>query len=197
MANPIRRLSLCVLAVCSQLSWSQTNIVTYHNDNARTGQNLVETILTSATVQAAKFGKLFSVSMDGKIDAQPLFLSGVSIPNRGKHNVVFAASEHDSVYAFDANNGSIYWHVSLLGAGETTSDARNCGQVTPEIGIMATPVIDTTAGAHGTLYVIAMSKAASGNYHHRLHALDLTTGAEQFGGPVTIQATYPGTPESQ
>ncbi len=106
MANPIRRLSLCVLAVCSQLSWSQTNIVTYHNDNARTGQNLVETILTPATVQAAKFGKLFSVSMDGKIDAQPLFLSGVSIPNRGKHNVVFAASEHDSVYAFDAKTAA-------------------------------------------------------------------------------------------
>lgn len=193
MSSPRARLSLCVLAVCSQLSWSQANVVTYHNDNARTGQNLAETILTPTSVQAAKFGKLFSMSMDGKIDAQPLFLSGVSIPNRGKHNVVFAASEHDSVYAFDANNGSIFWHVSLLGAGETTSDARNCDQVTPEIGITATPVIDTTAGAHGTLYVIAMSKAASGNYHHRLHALDLTTGAEQFGGPVTIQATYPGT----
>ena len=193
MANLTRRLSVCVFAVCSQLSWSQTNVITYHNDNARTGQNLVETILTPAAVQPARFGKLFSVPMDGKIDAQPLFLSGVSIPNRGKQNVVFAASEHDSVYAFDANNGSIYWRVSLLGAGETTSDARNCDQVTPEIGITATPVIDTTAGAHGTLYAIAMSKDASGNYHHRLHALDLTTGAEQFGGPVTIQATYPGT----
>ena len=115
------------------------------------------------------------------------------MPGRGTHNVVFAASEHDSVYAFDANSGSIFWHVSLLKPGEKTSDDRGCGQITPEIGITATPVIDLTAGPHGAIYLVAMSKDSSGNYHQRLHALDLTTGAEEFGGPQTIKATYPGT----
>ncbi|HMC61368.1 MAG TPA: hypothetical protein VKJ01_19415, partial [Candidatus Solibacter sp.] len=103
------------------------------------------------------------------------------------------ATEHDSLYAFDADTGVVYWQVSLLKAGETSSDIRGCSQVSPEIGITATPAIDPTAGPHGVIYVVAMSKDAAANYHQRLHAIDITTGAEQSGGPIDIQAAYPGT----
>jgi hypothetical protein len=175
---------------------SQTNVLTFHNDNAHTGQNLTETILTPANVNAADFGKLLDLPVDGKVDAQPLYVSGLQIPNSGSHNVVFAATEHDSVYAFDANDGTKLWQVSLLKSGETPSDARNCNQVVPEIGITATPVIDLRAGPGGTIYLVAMSKDGAGNYHQRLHALNLQTGAEQFGGPVDVTATYPGTGEN-
>ncbi|MGC1296503.1 MAG: RICIN domain-containing protein, partial [Alloacidobacterium sp.] len=101
---------------------------------------------------------------------------------------------HDSVYAFDADTGKQYWHVRVVGSGETASDDRNCSAaVTPEIGITSTPIIDLHSGPHGTLYVVAASEDASGNYYQRLHALDIVTGAEEFGGPTTIQAKYPGT----
>ena len=130
--------------------------------------------------------------MDGKVDAQPLYVSALSIPGRGIHNVVYAATEHDSVYAIDADSGTIYWQVSLLKPNETPSDNRSCGQVTPEIGVTATPVIDLSSGPHGTIYIIAMSKDAGGNYYHRLHALDIATGAEQFQGPVDVTGSYPG-----
>jgi outer membrane protein assembly factor BamB len=167
-------------------------MATYHNDNARTGQNLHETTLTPANVNTSKFGKLLVIPVDGKVDAQPLYLSNVSVPNQGTRNVLYVASEHGSVYAFDADTGTSLWHVSTLSSGETTSDDHGCSQVTPEIGITSTPVIDPNAGSHGTIYVVAMSKEPSGNYHQRLHALDVTTGAEQFGGPRDIQASYPG-----
>ena len=169
-----------------------TNVLTYHNDIARTGQNLTETILTHANVNSSSFGKLFSVPVDGKVDAQPLYISQLNLPMQGVRSVIFAATEHDSVYAIDASNGAVLWHATLLNAGEVPSDDRGCGQVTPEIGITATPAIDLTAGAHGTIYVLGMSKDAGANYHHRLHALDITTGLEQFGGPVEITASYPG-----
>ncbi len=190
----LRRKAFAVLTTIAGTSicLGQTNVLTFHNDNSRTGQNLTETTLTPANVKSSSFGKLFTVAVDGKVDAEPLYVSGLSIAG-GSHNVVFAATEHDSMYAFDADSGTIYWQVSLLRSGETTSDARNCDQVTPEIGITATPVIDLTAGSHGTIYAVAMSKDGSGNYYHRLHALDITTGAEEFGGPTTVQATYPGT----
>ncbi len=106
--------------------------------------------------------------------------------------MLYVATEHGSLYAFDADSGAQLWRVSLLGAGETTSDGRGCNQIVPEIGITATPVIDRAAGPHGAIYVVAMSKAGS-NYFQRLHALDVTTGAELFGGPQNIQASYPGT----
>ena len=183
-------LTTALAVALSPLCFGQVNVLTYHNDAVRTGQNLAESILTPALVKAGTFGKLLNVSVDGKVDAQPLYVSGVN--TGGSHNVVYAATEHDSVYAFDANSGHIYWHVSLLKSGETPSDSRSCDQVTPEIGITATPVIDLTAGPHGTIYVVAMSKDNSGNYYHRLHALDITNGAEQFSGPKTIQASYPG-----
>ena len=109
------------------------------------------------------------------------------------HNLLIAATEHDSVYAFDADSGAQLWHSSMLKAGETTSDDRGCDQVTPEIGVTSTPVIDRTRGTNGVVYVVAMSKDGSGKYHQRLHALDLALGTELFAGPVEIQATYPGT----
>ncbi len=167
-------------------------VLTFHNDNPRTGQNLNETILTPGNVKAASFGKLFVISTDGKVDAQPLYLPNVNTPNHGTHNILYVASEHGTVYGLDADTGSVVWQISTLLSGEKTSDDHNCSQVTPEIGVTATPVIDSSAGPHGTIYVVAMSKDSSGTYHQRLHALDVTTGAEQFGGPQEIQATSPG-----
>ncbi len=184
---------LLVLTLVAGDSFGGTNVLTFHNDNARTGQNLAETILAPANVQQSTFGKLFAVPVDGKVDAQPLYVASVNLPGQGSKPVVYAVTEHDSVYAFDASTGSIYWQVSVLGPGETPSDNRGCSQVTPEIGITGTPVIDLNAGVNGTMYLVAMSKDSSGNYHQRIHALDITTGGEQFGAPLEVQATYPGT----
>jgi hypothetical protein len=172
---------------------SSVDVVTYHYDNQRTGQNLNETALTPANVNSTKFGKKGEFSVDGKVDAQPLYLSQVTIGGQ-KKNVLYVATEHGSVYAFDADsiNGTtaaFLWKTTTLGTGETTSDNRGCGQVSPEIGITATPVIDRTRNA---VYVVAMSKNGS-SYFQRLHALDLSTGQELFGGPQTITGTYPGT----
>jgi hypothetical protein len=165
----------------------RTNVVTYKNDLARSGQNLTESVLTPANVNAASFGLLRFLASDGKVDAQPLYLSGLTIAGT-QHDVVFVATENDSVYAFDANSGATLWHVSLLAADETASGPHGCSQVVPTIGITATPVIDLAAGAHGAIFVVAMSN--SGVDHQRLHALDVTTGAELFGGPTEIAASY-------
>jgi Immunoglobulin domain len=167
-----------------------TDVTTYKNDLSRTGQNLSETTLTPTNVASATFGLLRTLKVDGKVDAQPLYLSQLKTAT-GSFNTVFAATEHDSVYAFDSDSGAVIWQVSLLGSGETTSDNRTCSQVTPEIGVTSTPVIDRNAGAHGTLFVVAMSKDAGSNYHQRLHALDVTTGIELLGGPVEVAATFP------
>jgi hypothetical protein len=169
------------------------DVLTYHNDNARTGQNLAESILTPSNVNSMQFGKLFQLTVDGKVDAQPLYASSVNIPGQGTHNVLVVATEHDSVYAFDADTGILLWQVSLIGTGETTSDDRGCSQITPEIGITSTPVIDRSSGPNGAIYVVAMTKDSSSAYHQRLHALDMTTGTELFGGPTEVQATFPGT----
>jgi hypothetical protein len=174
------------------MTLSGTDVTTYKYDLSRSGQNLTESSLTLTNVAAATFGMLRRLPVDGKVDAQPLYLSQLSVGGTA-HNVLFAATEHDSVYAFDSDSGAQLWQVSLLGTGETTSDARGCSQVIPEIGITSTPVIDRSAGAHGTIYVVAMSKDAQSNYHQRLHALDLTTGAELLNGPVDITATFPAT----
>jgi hypothetical protein len=170
---------------------SGTDVTTYHNDIARTGQNTTETKLTEASVNSTTFGLLRNLAVDGLVDAEPLYLSQLFVAGAA-HNVVFIVTEHDSVYAFDSDTGALLWKVSLVGSGETTSDNRGCSQVTPEIGITSTPVIDRAAGAHGILYAVAMSKNGS-TYFQRLHALDVTTGAELEGGPVTVQAAYPGT----
>ncbi len=169
-----------------------TDVLTYHNDNARTGQTLHEEILTFSSVTTNHFGRLWVLPTDGKVDAQPLYAAGVSISGVGMRNVLIVATEHDSVYAYDADRTNLLWRVSMLAVGETPSDARNCNQVTPEIGITATPAIDRQLGPGGTIFVVAMSKDTSGHYYHRLHALDLATGADRLP-PITVAATYPGT----
>jgi outer membrane protein assembly factor BamB len=168
------------------------NVLTYHFDNMRTGLNRQETTLTPANVNSAGFGKVNFLATDGKVDGQPLYASNVLI-NGQSHNVTYAVSEHDSIYAFDADNGTQLWKVTALQQGESPSGNHGCGQITPEIGITNTPVIDRTKQPNGALYLVAMAKDANNNYHQRLHALDLSTGSELFGGPVEIQAKYPGT----
>ncbi len=172
---------------------STVDVLTYHNDGARTGQNLNETILDSSNVNVSSFGKLLELTVDGKVDGQPLIKTQVHIPGNGIHNVLYVVTEHDSVYAFDADDGTTLWGpVSLLGVGEVPSDNRSCGQVVPEIGITATPVIDPSAGPNGTIYIVAMSKLGQSTYFHRIHALDLTTGTEEFGAPLLVTAHVPG-----
>ena len=183
---------ICCFLLAPALAPSQ-DVLTYRNDNARTGQYLNETLLTPNSVNPAAFGKLVTFSVDGMVDGQPLYVSSVSIPSKGAHNVLIVVTEHDSVYAFDADTGAVIWHVSVLKAGETTSDARSCGQVAPELGITSTPVIDRAGAPNGVIYVVALSKDTSDNYFQRLHALDLATGGELFGGPTTVKATRPGT----
>jgi chitodextrinase len=169
-------------------------------DRLRTGLNANEIVLTPANVNVAQFGKLFSYSINGTADASPLYVANVNIPGTGFRNVVYVATEHDSVYAFDADGlqSGPLWSVSFINpAGGITPvpsmDTGECCDLAPEIGITGTPVIDP---ATNTLYVIAKTKEVSRNrtnYFHRLHALDITTGAEKFGGPVVIQASVPGT----
>jgi len=170
---------------------SSTDVLTYHNDNARTGLYAHETVLTPRNVNSRDFGKIAFLSVQGLVDAEPLYVSQLTIA-RAKHNVVFVATEHDLVYAFDADTSAQLWQVSLLGPDESPSDDRGCGQVKPEIGVTSTPVIDLQTGPHGAIYVVAMSKDSSGKYFQRLHALDITTGAELDDSPQTIEATYPG-----
>jgi uncharacterized protein (TIGR03437 family) len=175
---------------------SQVSVTTYHNDLTRSGQNLEETVLTPANVNAARFGKIFSHPVDGQIYAQPLYLPAVNIRGRGIHNVVFVATEHNSVYAFDADSAvgpkrDALWRVNLTDPQETVvtpADVMNCFTITPELGITGTPVIDPSTN---TLYIVTMTKR---DYllFHRLHALDVTTGAERAGSPIVIEASYPG-----
>ena len=187
------RVALAIFILFTAILQGQVSVLTWHNDQARSGQNLAETILTPLNVgKTPVFGKLFTIPVDGKVDAQPLFVPALAIPSQGTHNVLFVMTENDSAYAFDADTGTQLWHVIVTLAGETPSDNRGCSQVTPTIGITSTPVIDLQSGPHGTIYLVAMSKDASGNYYQRLHALDLTTGVEEFNGPMTITATWPG-----
>ncbi|HMF64752.1 MAG TPA: hypothetical protein VK608_11745 [Edaphobacter sp.] len=190
------RLLFAFLAALSLLAIGRDaeaqDVLTWHNDNARTGVNHDEKLLTLQNVNSKTFGKLFTIQVDGKVDAQPLYVANLRIANEGLRNVLFVATEHDSLYAFDADRGKQFWHIQLLKTGETPSDNVSCGQITPEIGVTSTPVIDRRAGPHGTIYVVAMSKDSQGHYLQKLHGLDLTNGKEEFGGPEEIRATFPG-----
>ncbi len=179
---------------------AQVNVLTAHNDIARTGQNLNETILTPSNVNPTQFGKLFSQSVNGVIYAQPLYVSQVAIPGLGTHNVVYVATttgnpnggygqfSGDSVYAFDADtNGGVsaapLWQVSLL------TNTAPAGTYRPRFGIVGTPVIDL---ASQSIYVVS-SEIQGSVPVYRLHALSIATGAENFGGPVLIAGSVPGT----
>lgn len=186
--------SLSLAAVFMSLvvaSFAQ-DVLTYHNNNARTGLDNKETTLTLSNVNVNTFGKLFVAAADGLVDAEPLYVSNVTISGVA-HNLLIVATEHDSVYAYDADAGTSLWKVTTLPAGETTSDDRGCSQVEPEIGITSTPAIVRPKNSDPVIYVVAMSKDGSGNYYQRLHALDATNGSELHGGPVIISAKYPGT----
>jgi hypothetical protein len=179
----------CVVVLGSflQPSVSQTvNVLTQHNDLTRDGANPNETILTTSNVNVSSFGKVFSLPVDGFVLAQPLYVSGVAVPGQGTHNILYVATENDSVYAFDADAGTEYWQVSL-----GTSVPNPPGLYLPipiEYGITSTPVIDPISG---TIYVVPFT-LENGQDVYRLHALDITTGAEKFGGPVEISASVSG-----
>jgi hypothetical protein len=185
-----------------------SGIFTHHNDNLRTGQNSDETALTTGNVNKSQFGKLFSQPVDGQVYAQPLWVPSVNMAAQGVHNVVVVATQHDSVYAFDADQPvAALWHTSFINPsiGVTTiprADIERGLDISPEIGITSTPVIDA---ANGILYVEARTKDTRGTatcpgpnntgspYFHSLHALDIATGAEKPGSPVMICAQVPGT----
>jgi len=168
------------------------NVVTGGYGNSRTNANLSEPILNPANVLPNSFGKVFSLSVDGQIYAQPLYLQNVSVPGKGAHNVVFVATMHNTVYAFDADGASTpLWNVNLGPAVPTsnyTSDIGEYTDISPENGILGTPVIDDLTG---TIYVVAAS-FESGKYFYRLHALDIGSGAEKFSSPSDISAAVMG-----
>jgi len=173
---------------------AQTSVTTWHYDNARTSANTWETTLTPSNISSTSFGKLFTDPVDGIVVGHPLYLPNLSIPGQGVHNVVYVCTMHDSVYAFDADNGNPtpLWATSIFNyspAGATTVPAtvtKETGIGWTEVGIISTPVIDPETG---TLYLVAETYE-NANVVHRLHALDVTTGQEKFGGPTTIAATY-------
>ena len=187
-------LAILIASPRPALPQTPASVLTWHNDNARTGRNLNETTLTPTKVNSKQFGKLFSRAVDGQVYAQPLYVPNVDIPGLGNHDVVYVATEHDSVYAFDAE-GTLtrrLWHVSFINPAQgitTVSTAgSSCPSLKPEVGITGTPVIDSTTG---TLYVVAETNH-KGTVEQHLHAMDIASGEEKFGGPVLIQAAVSG-----
>jgi hypothetical protein len=164
------------------------DVPTWHNDIARTGLNASETSLTPTTVTSAKFGKFGIVPTDGAVDAQPLYVSGLKIGAQ-THNALFIATENGTVYAWDATTGTHLWQASALETGETAADNQGCSELSSQAGITSTPVIDRNFAPDGAIYFVAKTKDNSGNYHQRLHALDLKTGVELSGSPMEIAAT--------
>src|ERR1035437_6670832 len=183
---PMKKLMSILLLAFGLLARSQAQVIvlTYHNDNSRTGANTNETILTPANVSSNIFKRLFVRGVDGYVYAQPLVAAGVNIARVGSRNVVYVATEHDSLYAFDADTGRRYWRTKLLPRrGKTVASIKdaNCTDLIPEIGVTSTPVIDP---ATSNIYVVEKGKTNT-VFFQRLHAIDLATGAEKFGGPVS------------
>ncbi|MBI3545102.1 MAG: Ig-like domain-containing protein [Gammaproteobacteria bacterium] len=181
------------VTVSIAVSSSYRGVLTYHNDNMRSGQNLQEKILTPANVNATTFGKLFSLPVDGAVYAQPLYVAGVSLGGQVR-NVIIVATEHNSVYAFDADTyGAPLWQINFnddkKNIAPVSSVDTNCADINPEIGITSTPVIDS---ATGILYVVAMTKE-NGAFAHRIHMLDIVTGKEKTGSGLKIEASVTGT----
>jgi hypothetical protein len=180
----------------------QVKVVTERYDNSRTGANLSETVLNTSNVNVTQFGKLFSYIVDGSIYAQPLYVPNVPVAGQGTHNVLYVVTMNDVLYAFDADsnslNGGLLWSVDFRNpaAGVTPIPimdivGRNDGNIVGNVGIESTPVIDLSSN---TLYLVARTKEVSGsttNYVARLHAIDITSGNEKFGGPVVINASVP------
>jgi hypothetical protein len=191
--------SCILLDLAVPMTTAVGQVTTSQYDNMRTGATLNERTLTPQNVNAKQFGKLGAFKVDGAVYAQPLFVPAVEIPGKGKHDVLFVATEHDSVYAFDAYgpNDSPLWHVNFLDRkrGVTTVPARDvqCPFIAPEVGITSTPVIDMGTG---TLFVLARTMIdhtlSDNEYFQHLHALAITTGLEKFGGPKLISASVRG-----
>ena len=199
-------LLLCMLVAVTESAFGQSatpvNVPTWRYDNTHAGANTQETLLTPSNVNGSSFGLLFSRSVDGYVYAQPLYISGLRMSDGLVHNVLFVATEHDSVYAFDADsntgaNAQPLWQISLLSpsygaaSGATTVPKADVGStdISPEIGITSTPAINV---ASNTMYVVGKTKE-NGTYVYRLHAINILTGAEQPNSPTVIQATVPGT----
>jgi hypothetical protein len=191
------RIGIVALALISLSSVAQ--VTTSQYDNFRTGATLGEKVLTPQNVNAKQFGKLGAFKVDGAVYAQPLFVPGVEVPGKGRHDILYVATEHDSVYAFDADRPGDppLWQVSFLdtsrGVTVPSEDDVQCPFIRPEVGITPTPVIDIKTG---TLYVLARTKirhpVSANDYFQHLHALAITTGVEKFGGPKLITASVPG-----
>src|SRR5438270_430273 len=191
--------AISILALATFASAGFAQVTTSQYDNFRTGANLHERTLTPQNVNARQFGKLGAFQVDGPVYAQPLFIPNVEIPGKGAHDVLYVATEHDSVYAFDANRPGDppLWHVSFLdktrGVTVPSEDDVQCPFIRPEVGITSTPVIDLKTG---TLYALARTKirhpVAPDEFFQHLHALAITTGAEKFGGPRLISASVLG-----
>src|SRR5215467_4016796 len=191
----MKRLAICLFLLNFAAS-TKPQVLTSQYDNQRTGATLIEKSLSPQKVNSSTFGKLRAFKVDGPVYAQPLYVPSIDVPGKGKHNLLFVATEHDSVYAFDADapDSQALWQVSLLNKKQDSSPvparAVQCPFLQPEIGITATPVIDIQTG---TLYVLARSMVghtfAENQYYQHLHALAITTGAEKFGGPKLITAS--------
>jgi hypothetical protein len=202
--HPIRHavLSMGICVAVGSAAWAQgfAGVLTQHNDLARTGQNLNETALTTTKVRASTFGKLFSYPVDNQVYAQPLYVPSVSIPGQGTHNVLYVATEGDSIYAFDADGlgPTLLWSVNFTNPAAGVNviscvlSGLECG-VYPNIGITGTPVIDPATNIMYVLVRTAETSSGVTHYFQRLHALDITTGGEMLGGPVAVTGAVPGT----
>ena len=183
----MKQLLINIFAAAATTVAGFADVLTYHNDNSRTGVNPFDTALTIKNVNPLTFGKKFDLPVDGQVYAQPLVVSNISIGGV-LHSVLVVATEHDSVYGFDAFSGALLWRTTILPAGEVPADNINCTQITPEHGITSTPVIDRRVHQ---VFVLGMSRTLTGAHIERLHAIDLSTGKNLMS--AVIAAQFPGT----